>query len=495
MDKIDNPPIALKSVPIYNFNWETIDWMPTPPGQSQIPVPWIGQGSIASLYSLDVVNDYKKIDGWELVYSTFDPNASGMLVNPYFILYNKYRGVLRIYLYTTTQFVQPSTYLQDGLNIISSGETTMLNFLGNDVVDISTNKNSYSQMQPKPMDGSYPLASNKWYMLQYEIAYDPSIKSKTSNDIMLSWFTNFYGVSDVKLFGQLNGSINGSIGSSQGGNFFSKLGRTGKTAGTVALSALGVDFIDKNTIDAGAGTNKLNLPNNIFKAMSKGVSSALSGAASNLPGSIFNLFSGLLSKSGSAGQSVDLKFNAEIDITGDITNYGSFPSSPTSMYVPGTIIDQSVQGYIPAYTKPLGVFYLNSKPVIQVQNITSVKRTGSPRTGFSFDIVHRKLITEQNNAGKLIINNDLLSYANVSLVDEDVVYIRQGDSGTISSYNGTLETIGKYSEVYSDCTEIIFRGAVSFTPAVRMTLKVSPKNGQPPTYIIHTFLANEEIIQ
>ncbi len=99
------------SIQPYSFNWETVDWMPTPSGQSLIPPPWIGQGSISSIYDADVVNDHKASDGWVLVYNTFDPNSPGPLVNPYFMLYNKYRGLLRIYLYTTTQFVNSSTYL------------------------------------------------------------------------------------------------------------------------------------------------------------------------------------------------------------------------------------------------------------------------------------------------------------------------------------------------------------------------------------------------
>jgi hypothetical protein len=67
----------------YNFNWETVNWMPTPIGQSQIPPPWIGQGSITSVYGIDVANDIKNADGWQLVYNTFDPNSSGALQNPY----------------------------------------------------------------------------------------------------------------------------------------------------------------------------------------------------------------------------------------------------------------------------------------------------------------------------------------------------------------------------------------------------------------------------
>lgn len=169
----ENTTPCSRSVIPDDFDWENADWMPTPVGQSKIPSPWVGQGSIASLYGLDVMNDRKKAEGWTLIYNSFTENTTGPLINPYFILYNKYRGLLRVFLYTTTSFVLPSTYLQDGISIISNQKTTMLNFLGEEIIDATKKKMSYQQMQPAPIDGSMPLASNKWYMMQYEMAYDP----------------------------------------------------------------------------------------------------------------------------------------------------------------------------------------------------------------------------------------------------------------------------------------------------------------------------------
>jgi hypothetical protein len=83
--------ISLRSVIVPSFNWETVNWMPTPPWQTNIPPPWIGQGSIASAYGIDVINDNKAADGWVLLYNTFSDTGPN-LINPYFILYNKYRG-------------------------------------------------------------------------------------------------------------------------------------------------------------------------------------------------------------------------------------------------------------------------------------------------------------------------------------------------------------------------------------------------------------------
>lgn len=84
--EIRNSPLLTKAVTPEEFDWETADWMPTPAGQSRISVPWIGQGSLTAFYGLDIVNDYKKTDGWKLLYSTFTSSGSADLVNPYFIL-------------------------------------------------------------------------------------------------------------------------------------------------------------------------------------------------------------------------------------------------------------------------------------------------------------------------------------------------------------------------------------------------------------------------
>jgi hypothetical protein len=74
------------------------------------------------------------------VYNSFDPNSPGPLEDPYFILYNRYRGLMRIYFFMTSQVSANSDYLVDGLTASTSGTTSLLNFLGNDIVDDSQNQ-------------------------------------------------------------------------------------------------------------------------------------------------------------------------------------------------------------------------------------------------------------------------------------------------------------------------------------------------------------------
>ena len=119
-DTVDTEPVIpvtpqTRAIPTPTFDWANAEWMPVPAGQSAIPSPWNGAGSISYTYGMDITNDRYPNAGWELLYNTFDANASGPLVNPYFVLYNKYRGILRIYLYLTTEFVATSSYLQPNL--------------------------------------------------------------------------------------------------------------------------------------------------------------------------------------------------------------------------------------------------------------------------------------------------------------------------------------------------------------------------------------------
>lgn len=340
--------LITKSVPTPTLDWENLDWMPTPPNQ-QIPSPWIGQGSLASLYGIDVINDRKASDGWVLVYNTFTINSPSELVNPYFVLYNKYRGLLRFYLYITTQFVSPSSYVQDAISVVSSGPTTILNLTGNSIIDASHNRNIYAQIQPAPLDGSLPLASNKWYMMQYEIGYDPNLAQMPYNQIQLSWAINYYNVQTINLGGEVVGTINGTIGASSNNNIFSSLGNLGKVVGTGIVAGIGSQFIDKNQTNTD-GSNKLGLPKNIFNAAKKGIQSAISGTVGKLPGAVINIFSSILGGTSSSTM-VNLNIQADIDLQGTGTSSGSFPSSPVSFFGFQELLYLGVQLVIFLYIK------------------------------------------------------------------------------------------------------------------------------------------------
>lgn len=356
--------VVTKSVPTPSLDWENLDWMPTPSSQ-QIPSPWVGQGSIASLYGIDVLNDRKASDGWTLVYNTFTSNTSSQLVNPYFVLYNKYRGLLRFYLYITTQFISPSSYVQDAISVVTNGTTTMLNLTGNSINDASLNRKTYSQIQPAPLDGSLPLASNKWYMMQYEIGYDPNTAQMPYNQIQLSWAVNYYNVQTINLGGEIVGSIKGTVGGSGDNNMFSSLGNLGKVVGKGVVAGIGNEFLENNKIDS-SGTNKLGLPKSIFKAALTGVNAAIKGASGNIPGAVIDIFSSILGGASSSTMMVNLNIQTDITLEGTGTSSGSFPSSPISFWMPGTAIPTTSIGYMPLFQHTMGVLNFKGKPNIAI---------------------------------------------------------------------------------------------------------------------------------
>ena len=483
-----------RAVNPYEFDWENADWMPTPPGQSQIPSPWIGQGSLVSTYGLDVLNDRKAVDGWELMYNSFNPMSPGPLVNPYFVIYNKYRGLMRIFLYTTTQFYSPSSYLEDGISIVSSYNTSLLNYLGEIFIDVDKPNKSYSQIQPKPADGSYPLASNRWYMIQYELAYDPNLANIPYNQIQLNWVLSSCNITQIKAEGGIEGVINGTIGSSSSNssNIIADLKKTGKSAGSGVLAGVGATILKNNTINEETGENKLNFPKDIFKNISKGVSSALSAAAGNIPGAVIDILSGIFGGSSSGPTAANFNIQASIDLEGTATNSGSFPSMPMSFWVPGTNIASNAIGFVPLYNKSLGVVsfikpvddYLSVYPN---QGITTVQE--DPWNGELLECLEMFMVfgPAKDYSDYLIINPEVQKIATVTVKKQTIYVDYEQNGSTYTLFDPKRIRWEKWHPrpelYYTPPTEPILIGH-----GVRFEIEVKPKNGSPSALIYKTFV-------
>jgi len=500
------------SIHPFSFNWETVDWMPTPNvvGQSLINPPWIGQGSITSVYGIDVANDYKAADGWVLVYNSFDPNSPGPLEDPYFILYNRYRGLMRIYFFITSQISANSDYLVDGLTASTSGTTSLLNFLGNDIVDVSQNQLSYSQIEQGPPDGSAPLATRKWYMLQYELAYDPNLAKTNYNNIQLSWYTNFNSISKISLGGPLIGSVNGTVGSATS-NISSSLLNGLKVVTTAGLSLAGSSAVNNASGNFSAVVpivnpdgsiqgytpttvnNKLGLSNATFTALQNGLNSAFSAAAGNIPGAVAGLLSAIIGGNSNA-QTISLTLNAKLQLDGTFTNKGSFPASPASIYVPGTIIDPiTAQGYIPLYTNSLGIFNLSSKPIVNIHtNSINVNQNGG--IYYQYDNLYTVNASSINYLWNPSVINSSSTGATIKNLKTEVVLIDPNLSAN-PVIGGNIGIIGTHTVITGTSV-----GTTYTVPrvqprnnyvAVRIIFDVVPNNGSTPkSTIIKTFLAN-----
>ena len=73
-DTVDTEPVIpvtpqTRAIPTPTFDWANAEWMPVPAGQSAIPSPWNGAGSISYTYGMDITNDRYPNAGWELLYN------------------------------------------------------------------------------------------------------------------------------------------------------------------------------------------------------------------------------------------------------------------------------------------------------------------------------------------------------------------------------------------------------------------------------------------
>lgn len=475
-------PATRAELPV-EFDWANIDWMPTPQGQARIPSPWMGAGSILSSYGLDIVNDRYKSDGWELLYNTFDPNAQ-RLSNPYFVLYNKYRGTLRFFLYVTTPFVVPSSYLMDGISINSTSPTSLLCFLGKEVVNATENETQYSQIQHMPYDGSSPLATEKWYMTQYELAYDPNLSS-IPNGLPFSIYLKYWNIQRIDLGGTQEGTIRGTIGAASSSNLFSELKKNGETIGTGILAGIGTSFIVKNETDADTGENRLGLKNEVFKSISTGIKSALTGSIKDLPNSLFKGLSAIFGSQSSQPIPVNLQFESTISLQGTISEEGALPVSAFAFWVPGTNFTPSDRGQTPLYNKPLGVLNFNGCPKIEPMLVYEIIGPTNPNEASEYEASYKVYARYRPNLSQyLIINPEIREIADVTVKKQELVRIDNGY--TICSSNSFYIGLDNYRH------EPI-NGPHKYPDlAVRFTIEVQPKNGDSPSVIIKTFKINSK---
>lgn len=470
------PSNGINGIPAYPFAWETADYMPTPAGTT-ILVPW-ANGSIKGFPS-DIWYDIKQSDGWELVYNVF--NTSSLPANPWFVLYNKYRGLLRIYIYITSNGLTPSTYLTSGLNLAPNAvSTSMLNYIGQDLVDPSAaNKTVISQMEPTQ------LATNTWYASQYEIAYDPQIASATYQQLGLNWTLKWTNVTANSLGGTQQGTLNGTI-TTPASSF-----NLANTIQNGVLSVTGAAIFANNQGPAADySQNTLGLPGFIFSAFKDGLTSGLGGV-------IKNIYAGIFGGSSASTQEVYLKMNTNISLTGSSISSGAFiPDPGLGIGIPGISNSQSASGYIPAYNNTMGVFNITNRPTIK---LTSTRQTNVPAAFIADHTPTTPYYYNQydliNNSYSVQFNPVIQPYATISNVE---VMLPSGSffSGdSYYSFTPIIEQIGNNTTYNLGNNHNIIDGLLEYPTnglgVVRITVKITPPNSTtPPITIVKAFVAN-----
>jgi len=459
----------VKSVDGYNtyFNWETATGMPVDPSTptSDIPpMPWAAQSG--SPISPFILNDYKSSDGWELVYNTFNNTvqpyaATQPLGGLYFALYNKYRGILRFYLFIPPGYINNNSSIEHGLGIYTDNGTTtkLLNFDGQDVTDPNANTTTFTKTNNTPI-----AYAGGWYAMQYQLAYDPQFFNPgfvglAYPHLGFSWNQRTVSITQIALDGTQQGTINGTITQPSSGFNWSSTVINGLLGAAEAYGTAGGSFL-------GTMSDKL-------------TSAAEGGLAGNVTGFLSGIFGGNSNNS----QEVDLTMNTSISLAGTLTS--SQPLSPNSLIISGQTASGSTA---PLYTAPLGVFNISNRPQVQV-TATEIAHTGNqPYIENNFTLLPSSYTVQINPAVSAI--------ATVEVIQTDLLIPKSLAESPVfgkSRVGMVSETIGDavYYKVTSPGNYLLgYDTPAQGTVVVRITIKVTPNNGAPYSTTTRSFLAN-----
>ncbi len=439
-------------IPTTYLDWEHLDRYPAP-GGGTIAAPW---GTLVGNQFNDQIRyDYKQSDGWVLLYNTF--NADGPVQDPLlFMLYNRYRGVIRIY-----DYVKPNAGLIKSDNLVHTFKLTgvqsnLLAYSGKEIVDINEKPSMISQVE------SFEVSPEHWYACEFELAYDPNLSTLNYQSLRFDW--NFQG----KEIDHIN--LNGNVNLKGTGTFSAP-------SQDLTISSPSITVNKSSNITHGAAETKTFLQT-IGSSLAEGFSEGLTGIASKAVDKLFNMLTGTSDDK----SSVNLDINGTIDLAGSINS--QFLVANYSFAFPGYSQDNTTN-YSPYTNDSPGVFTLSAKPVITRQE----KEYNNRNTKYA-------IYTVDKSSFNIVINPAIHPYADI--VDQEKLIVwnknRETTGGGFYQDGGAVYEAGPNTYTADDTILIgfDFNGEdlddSNFAMYVKVSFKVVPKDGSPTVYIVKTFV-------
>ncbi len=397
------------------------DFLPTPPGTPLVPAPW-ASGAVRQI-SQDVIDDYRKNDGWVLLYNTF--STERLSDHLYFVLYNKYRGLIRMYYYipNSSNFINSDNIAHTLYNEKPYAATSpILNFSNNEPINFGQNLTFTSVVE------NAQVGPGTWYLFEHELAYDKNIKNQSYLSSSFTWNVKSFNIIDLQLSGTQTGTnVPTSIASITKSKF--DFLKSPTADGAVKIGFATTEYAT-SIIKGESDASKFGAQ--VFSAI-KGI---ISGAKS---GFLKQLFAGVFGTGESPTiQKINLQMNTQIKLNGTLSD--NFLVTAPGFAWPG-YNQSNTSGYAPSYNEPLGVFYISSKPKIRV---TKVKTSSGFGGGFGTTYWHYPSI--DFNSFQLEFNpavvggNGYVQIASIQNIKREIILLNPS-SIPILEHNGQVEVI------------------------------------------------------
>lgn len=367
------------------FDWQSLQYLPLPPESKSIPMPWNSKAKTA--FSDDIRYDNKKTDGWELYVSTFSSKLNTDVKS--FILYNKWRGILRYYYYLVMPPSDVVTYkdytilsqkiLVDGQHATQS---PLLNFAHQSIVDVTNNSPQTTTLEPQS------IADSVWFSWEYELAFDKDIYNQNANTFLLNLSYSMLKKELLYINDQQQSVLKTKI------RFTDSQYNLGQLyTGDAAFLFYGIN--DLNQASNGISPSSYNIVKQFYYTLN-----------------FDQLLNGVVNGN-SIGQ---VLWNGRISILTQSNALG-LPGSGFSTVVSGAD-NSSIQGLAPFYTRALGVYYLNAKPKVHFAKSSNNKYIYSldvSSVQYLFNPAVLESASISNLSQEILASQDM----NTSLSDED----------------------------------------------------------------------------
>lgn len=376
-------------------------------GKINISSPFHTQASASEdISSIIKAKDYLPEQGWVLLAKEFGSPAQPIASQyPYFILYNKFRGIVRLFLMNSNEFQHKNALVT-------------LSWLSDDKTSLLTNHNIYSFANDKynsdasPTDKglNYVQDCYAWLVSDFVVTFDNNTDPNNEKNYLLKFEIFFDIQADIEVSGLANksSSIAGmeidkdvKINELYGGL------KNGKRFMTKVLSVSdfkqNLDEIDKS-IENLNWKSAQELSEKLKKAgqsLQDGDIKKFMLGNGNLPlamngglDAILNVSDIFINKSNSkakaSAQMQPIISNATFDITGTMTT--SSNTASCLLQLPGTNHKHPdgtpIEAGMPLYDFPLGVVGLEKTPVLEKRKIQNKLRFSTPHDGYHTEIIN-----------------------------------------------------------------------------------------------------------
>jgi hypothetical protein len=326
-----------------------------------IRLPYFGYEGPAAELNVGLDTDISREDGWALMFKDFG-TAECPTSLPKFVLYNKYRGVIRLF-YFNTLYDDSFSHAVGYLRQPNGGKAAALSTFGRpdyylDSFDVGATEASV-----------HKIAYLQWSFVDFPvIGYDPSLET----DATLRF--EIYGVQHATL--QLDGEIS-----------LEQVLESGNAGGSLSLSGAVKLLSEGYSWYSGADAAKDKLAKYIAKhedAWYEGIITDFLQGPAGMFGPYLAGISGLVNAfiaSGKSAPTTPIKFSGELSLSGDFTLETLAHSF--ELRVPGAPLSNPDDAKRPFYEQPLGVFNVVSRPTLRysMNMISCIGGGGDPGGG------------------------------------------------------------------------------------------------------------------